>query len=91
MTSQPGQQTIVIHILRNISKSKGNQTMKFGQSIECNMRNNFLEKSYTKCDGETNPRHISEKLKLSISLDQQSQVLYGLLILNAKLRAIEKY
>ena len=70
MTSHPGLQTIVIHILPNISRSKGNQTMKFGQWIECNMRNIFLEKSYTNCDGETSPRPLSEKLKLSISLDQ---------------------
>ena len=26
--------------------------MKFGQLIEYNMRNIFLEKSYTKCGGE---------------------------------------
>ena len=44
--------------------------MKFGQWIECNMRNIFLEKSYTNYDGETSPRPLSEKLKLSISLDQ---------------------
>ena len=44
--------------------------MKFGQLIECNMRNIFLEKSYTKCDRETSPRPFSEKLTLSISLDQ---------------------
>ena len=62
--------TIVIHIMPNISKSKGNQTMKFGQLIEYNMRNIFLEKSYTKCGGETSPRPFSEKLKLNISLDQ---------------------
>ena len=31
MTSQPGLQTIVIHMLPNISQRKGNQTMKFGQ------------------------------------------------------------
>ena len=41
---KPGLQTIVIHILLNISRSKGNQTMKFGQLIECNMRNIFLDK-----------------------------------------------
>ena len=70
MTSQPGQQIIVIHILRNTSRSKGNQTMKFGQLTECNMRNIFLEKSFTKCGGETSPRPFSEKLKLTISLDQ---------------------
>ena len=39
---------IVIQILLNISRSKGNQTMKFGQLTECNMRNIFLEKPYTK-------------------------------------------
>ena len=27
--------------------------MKFGQLIECNMRNVFLQKSYSKCGGET--------------------------------------
>ena len=70
MTSLPGLQTIVIHVLSNISRSKGNQTMKFGQLIECNMRNIFLEKSYTKCGGETSPRPFSEKLKLSIFLTQ---------------------
>ena len=46
LTSQPREQTIVIYILPNISRSKGNQTMKFGQLIECNIRNIFLEKSY---------------------------------------------
>ena len=70
MTSQPGSETIAIQILPNISRSKGNQAMKFGQLIEYNMRNIFLEKSYTKCGGETSPRPFSEKLKLSISLDQ---------------------
>ena len=70
MTSQPGLQTIVIHMLANISRSKGNQIMKFGQLIEYDMRNTFLEKSYTKCGGETRPRPFSRKLKLSISLDQ---------------------
>ena len=57
-------------MLPNISRSKGNQTMKFGQLIEYNMRNIFLEKSYTEWSGETSPRPFSEKLKLSISLDQ---------------------
>ena len=39
LTSQPGQQTIVMHVLANISRNKGNQTMKFGQLIKCNMQN----------------------------------------------------
>ena len=38
------------------------------------MGNIFLENSYTKCDGETSPRLFSEKLKLSISLDEKSKV-----------------
>ena len=45
-----------MHILPNISRSKGNQAMKFGQLIEYNMANIFLEKSYTKWSGETIPR-----------------------------------
>ena len=39
-------------------------------NLECNMRNIFLGKSYTKCDGETSPRLFSEKSRLSISLVQ---------------------
>ena len=70
MTSQPGYQTIVIHILPNISRSKDRQTLKFGQLIEYKMRNIFHEKCYTKCSGETSSRPFSEKLKLSLSLDQ---------------------
>ena len=70
MTSQPEKQTIAIHILPNISKSKDNQTMKFGQLIYHHIRNIFLEKSYTKCGGETIPRTFSKKPKLSISLNQ---------------------
>ena len=44
--------------------------MKFGQLIEYNMRNIFVEKSYTKCAEETIPRPLSKKSKLIISLDQ---------------------
>ena len=44
--------------------------MKFGQLVERGMRNIFLEKLYTKCGGETSPRPFSEKLKVSMSLDQ---------------------
>ena len=70
MASQPGKQTIAIHTFHNITKSKGNQTVKCGQLIEYNMRNIFLEKSYTKCVGESILRPISTKSKLSISLGQ---------------------
>ena len=60
--------------------------MKFGQLIESNMRNNFFEKSYTKCGRETIPKPFSKKSKLSISLDQYTKVLYILFQLFAKLR-----
>ena len=53
--------------------------MKFGQFIGCNMRNIILEKSYTKC-----PRPSLKKSKLSISQDQQSEVLYNLFIMYAQ-------
>ena len=43
MTSQSGLQTIAIHVFA-ISQSKDNQTMKFGQSIEYNKRNIFIQK-----------------------------------------------
>ena len=88
MMPQPGSQTIIIHILTNIL-SKDNQTMKFGQLTEYILKkkkekNIFLEKVYTKCGGETIPRpsvknQFSKKSKLSLSLDQMSDVLYSLL------------
>ena len=34
MTSQADKQIFTIHTLANISRSKGNQAMKFGQLIE---------------------------------------------------------
>ena len=67
MSSQPGKQTIAIHISSNMSRSKDNQEMKFGQLIECNMRNIFLEKSYTKYRGETIPDNFLEKQNWIIS------------------------
>ena len=56
-------QTIAIHILPNMARSKSNQTMKFGQLIVYNMTNIFLEKSYTKRGGETISRLFSKNLK----------------------------
>ena len=91
MTSQRDQQTNAMHILPNISRNKGNRTMKLGQLIECNMRKLFLEKSYTKYNGETISRPYSKKSKLTISLDQDSKVLFSLFLLYVKLRAIKLY
>ena len=44
MASQPDLQTISIQILPNVSPSKGNQNIKFGQLIEYNKGNIFLQK-----------------------------------------------
>ena len=76
MKSQAGQQIITIHILPDIYRSKGNQTIKLGQLIEYNMKNIFLVKSYTKCGEEASPKPFYKKSKLSLSLDQQSKMLY---------------
>ena len=65
MTLQPGKKNNCS--THNISRIRGNQTMKFGQLIEYNMRNIFLEKSYAKCRREAIPRPFSKKSKLSIS------------------------
>ena len=42
MTSQTGKQTITLHILSNISRNKGNQTMKFGKLLENNVKNHAV-------------------------------------------------
>ena len=60
-TQRAGQHIIAIHILSNISRSKRNKTMKFGQLIEYNMRNIFLEKSYSKYGEDASPRPFYEK------------------------------
>ena len=53
-------QTIAIRILPNISQSKHNHTMKFGQFIEYNKRNIFLKKkSCRNWDTETSSRPLS--------------------------------
>ena len=69
MTSQTGPQIITKHKLLNNLRSKDNRTMKFGELIEYNMRNIFLENSYSKFGGEAGPRSFYQKFKLSISAD----------------------
>ena len=64
--------------------------MKFGQLIECNLRNIFIEKSCTKCGGETSPRRFSQKLKFSIS-GSIVQSFIQLFLLYGKLRAFKIY
>ena len=56
MTSHTGKQVIVIHILPNISRTKGNQAIKFSYLIAYKVRNMLLQKSWRKCDRKTSPR-----------------------------------
>ena len=58
MMSPPDLQTIATHILLNISRSKDNQTMKLGQLIEYNKRNNFLQILCEKWGRETSSRPL---------------------------------
>ena len=63
MTSSTAKLTIVIQVLPNMSRSKGNQTMKFGQLIEYNMRNIFLK---------NHAQNVMEKLVPDPSLKNQN-------------------
>ena len=58
MMSQPGLQTIAIHILPNISQSKNNQTIKCDQLIKYNKRNIFLQKLCGKWGRKTSSRSL---------------------------------
>ena len=62
MTSQSSE-TITIDILPNISQSKDNQTMKFGQVLEYNMGNIFLQQSCRTWARETSSKILFVFLK----------------------------
>ena len=87
MTSQPGLQTIAIHILPNISQSKGNQTMKFGQ-IEYNKRNSFFQNLSVKWGRETSSKALYFLKKLNM---RSKQVVCSLVLIyfNSPLLAIQ--
>ena len=63
MTSHPHWQRTTIHMLLNISRIKGNQTMKFGQLIEYPKRNIFLYKLCRNRGRETSFRPLFGLLK----------------------------
>ena len=58
MMSQPGWQTVLIHILLNISWSECNQAIKCGQLVEYNKRKIFLQKLCRKWGRGTSSRHV---------------------------------
>ena len=63
MMSQPGKKTIAIHMLPNISRNKGNQTMKFVQLLQYNVGKIFL-KNHT--------QNVVEKLFPGLFLKNQN-------------------
>ena len=84
--SKTGKKIIAIHILPHTSRSKNNQTKKFGQLIKYNMGNICLEILYTKCGGEAGTRRFSKESKLSISLNQQYEILCSLFLLYVQVK-----
>ena len=66
MTPRPGKQKITIHILPNITKSIADKTMKFGQLIEYNVRNIFLQISCRKSGEETSSSPLSVFFKKAL-------------------------
>ena len=72
MTSHTGKQVIIIRILHNISRSKGNQAIKFCHLITYKVRNIFLQKSCRKRDREISPRPLKKK-KASCEVKASSQ------------------
>ena len=85
--------TMTIHILTSISRSKGNQAMKFNRQSfnRASHRKYFFENSCIKCYGDTVPRPFSKRSKLNISLNQYFKVFCSLFLLNPKLRTIRIY
>ena len=61
MMSQARKQIIATQNMSTITRSKGNQAMNFGQLMQYNMRNIFLE------------NYVQNLLKQTKSLDQQSK------------------
>ena len=49
--------------------------MKFGQLIEYNLRNIFLEKSYKERGGEASPRLFYKKIKIEHISGEQFEML----------------
>ena len=74
MTSQTRQLIITVPIFFNISRSKGNQTIKFGYLIKYNIRNSVYEKTYSNLLGKLVLESFI-KAKLSISSNQQFEML----------------
>ena len=72
---------IKIRILPNISRSRGNQKMKFDQVIEYNTRKIFLQKSYRKRGRETSSRPLFAFFKKALNQVKESDLQLSLNII----------
>ena len=75
LTSHTEKQVIIIQILPNISRNKGNQAIKVSHLIAYKVRNIFLQKPCRKCDRETSPKppFFLEKKKSSYEVKASNQ------------------
>ena len=78
MTSKTGKQIITIHILPNISRSKGNKIMKFGQFINVTWKIPFSKNYMQNVVENLVPDLLLKNQLFTISLDQQSEILSSL-------------
>ena len=58
MTPHPGKQTVTLPILLNLSQSKGNQTLKFGQVMEYNQKIFFFLENHAENEAEASSRPL---------------------------------
>ena len=73
----------------NISRSKGNQTMKFGQLLEYNMRNSFCWKILPKIRWRIYSQTYFYKIEIENISGSMAKVLYSSFLLCANLKSIE--
>ena len=79
MTSQPGKQTNAIHTFPNISRTKGNPRMKFGQLLEYNARKIFAKNNAENKGGRLVPELFCVFLKkLFVWLNQMFSTLVSI-------------
>ena len=68
----------------NISRSKGNQTVKFSQLIEYNMRTTFLQKSNTDLVEKLVSDPFSKTSKLCVHISRSSFIRFVFIVFQAE-------
>ena len=81
MTLKPGEQTIAIHILSNIPRSKGKHTMKFGRLIKY-MRKIFFFKKHAQNEARRIAQDLFLLFKKALHESKAIQVVVSIYFLN---------